>query len=148
MYDPRQFSPFPMFPPGNQPPNAPGFPSSPFPGGGQGPGTPGFPSSPFPGGGQGPGTPGFPSGGADQPPGPPPSTIPMEQQSVGVSAVDPGAIKGCKYRYTYVWLNSGRSFWYYPTYIGRRSMSGYRWNGYMWMYYGVDLRRVRSFTCL
>ncbi|MEI5906364.1 transporter [Bacillus spongiae] len=104
--------------------------------------SPSIPTTPFSNGGP------FPVGGGEHPPGPPPATIPSEAQSAQLSAVDPGAIIRCRYRYTYIRLNSGRSFWYYPTFIGRRSMSGYRWNGFMWLYYGVDLRRVRSFTCI
>ncbi|MEH6904508.1 proline-rich domain-containing protein [Neobacillus drentensis] len=76
---------------------------------------------------------------------PPPTFIPHE--TVGLYAVDPGGIRHCLYRYTYVWLNNGRSFWYYPTYVGRTSIAGYRWRGYYWDYYGMDLNRIRSFSC-
>ncbi|MEH7180771.1 hypothetical protein V7108_23320, partial [Neobacillus vireti] len=76
---------------------------------------------------------------------PPPSYTPQEQASA--FAVDPGAIRGCLYRFTYVWLNSGSSFWFYPTYVGRDSVAGYRWRNFRWVYYGTDLRRIRSFRC-
>ncbi|YBZ92780.1 transporter [Bacillus sp. AK031] len=140
MYDYRQFSQFPGFPPG----------------GGQG--GQGFPSFP-PGGGQGfPGQPGQGQGQAQPPSGPPPSFTPSQAsaQSLGspqgaqgpsTLAVESGAIRGCLYRYTYIWLRNGRSFWFYPTFIGRRSISGFRWNGFMWIYFGTDLRRIRSFQC-
>ena len=88
------------------------------------------------------------SGGGHQqgpPISPPPSYTPHSSQSV--MAVDPGAISGCLYRYTYVWLRGWESFWFYPTYVGRRSISGYRWNGHRWDYYGVGLRRIKSFQC-
>ncbi|MEH7374147.1 hypothetical protein V7168_03940, partial [Neobacillus drentensis] len=98
-----------------------------------------------------------PHGGGHQPPfgggphyggaptAPPPTYIP--QETAGLYAVDPGGIRHCLYRYTYVWLNNGRSFWYYPTYVGRTSIAGYRWRGYHWEYYGMDLNRIRSFSC-
>ena len=112
----------------------------PFPGGG---GQGGFP---FPGGGQ---HDGFPSHGGDQQAGapttPPPSVVP--QESMGIKAVDAGGIRGCLHRFTYIWLNNGRSFWLYPTYVGRTSVAGFRWRGYRWEYYGTDLRRIRSFRC-
>ncbi|MFB3163693.1 hypothetical protein ABLO26_20265 [Neobacillus sp. 179-J 1A1 HS] len=116
----------------------PGFQPPPFGGGQQG-----FP--PFGGGQQG-----FPPFGGGQqqsgaPSSPPPSYTPQESPSL--YAVDPGAIRGCLYRYTYVWLSNGSSFWYYPTYVGRDSIAGYRWRGYRWVYYGTDLRRIRSFRC-
>jgi hypothetical protein len=119
----------------------PGFQPPPFGGGQQ----PGFQPPPFGGGQQG-----FPpfGGGAQEggpPSSPPPSYTPQESPSL--YAVDPGAIRGCLYRFTYVWLNNGSSFWFYPTYVGRDSIAGYRWRGFRWVYYGTDLRRIRSFRC-
>ncbi|MBD1383317.1 transporter [Metabacillus arenae] len=101
---------------------------------------PGFPPG-FP-----PGTDG--SGQGQAPSGPPPSYIP-QQQDVGLYAVDPGGIRGCLYRFTYVRLNNGRAFWYYPTFVGRNSVAGFRWrpNQYRWVYFGIDLDRIRSYTC-
>lgn len=87
-------------------------------------------------------------GGASQfgaPTSPPPSITPKE--SPQLKAVDPGTISGCLFRYTYVWPVMGLPYWFYPTRIARRSISGYRWNGFMWVYYGTDLNSIRSFTC-
>jgi len=82
----------------------------------------------------------------DGPPGPPPS---YEPRDPGFSPyrVDPGSIRGCIRRYTFVWLDNRTSFWYYPTYVGRRSISGYRWFGFRWFYFGIDLDRIDSFLC-
>lgn len=104
------------------------------------------------GGGQGqpPFNPHQGGGGQGQPPlGPPPSTIPPETQGVSTFAVDPGSIRGCLYRYTFVRLNNGRGFWFYPTFVGRTSVAGYRWRPrqYRWEYFGIDLNRIRSFSC-
>lgn len=81
------------------------------------------------------------------PTGPPPSFTPTQSQQVGLLAVDPGAISGCLYQFTYVWLNSGRQFWFYPVFVGRRSVAGYRWTGFGWVYFGIDLRSIQSFQC-
>ncbi|MTH53120.1 hypothetical protein GKZ89_06815 [Bacillus mangrovi] len=92
---------------------------------------------------------GFPGGGGQgQPPGPPPGFTPPEQQAA-VFAVDPGGIRRCLYRNTYVWLNNGQQFWFYPTFVGRNSVAGFRWfPGFrQWGYFGIDLRQIRSFTC-
>lgn len=126
-----------------------------FPGGGMG-GPPGGPPSGFPG----QSFPGFPpiqppgsqqGGGGQQggpPTSPPPSFTPqMQQQGISTFAVDPGAIRGCLYRNTYVWLESGRGFWFYPTFVGRNSVAGWRWRNFRWTYYGTDLRRIRNFQC-
>lgn len=112
-----------------------GFPKSP---GGPQPSQPNYPF--IPGGQQG-GT-NLPA----PPVGPPPSTVP--QQQFQTFAVDPGGIRGCLYRFTYIWLEGYQSFWFYPTFVGRRSVAGYRWTGYRWVYFGIDLNRIESFQCL
>jgi hypothetical protein len=128
-----------------------GFPNFP----GQGPGF-GPPFGP-PSGGQGPGQgPGFgppfgpPSGGQGGPPGPPPSIVPAQQSILGgpsIKAVDPGAIRPCRYQFIYIWPSYGRPFWAWLTFVGRRSISGFRWNGRRWVYFGMDLRQIDSFVC-
>lgn len=82
---------------------------------------------------------------AGPPTSPPPSFVP--QQQVEAYAVDPGGIRRCLFRYTYVWLRGFEQFWFYPTFVGRNSVSGYRWTGFRWVYFGVDLRQIQSFTC-
>ncbi len=113
----------------------PGLPPSGFPG-------PGFPPSPPPGS--------LPGGGQQQegpPSSPPPSFTPQLQQGISPFAVDPGAIRGCLFRFTFVWLNNGHSFWFYPTFVGRTSVAGWRWRNFRWTFYGTDLRRIRNFQC-
>jgi len=103
-----------------------------------------------PSGGHGPGF-GPPSGGQDGPPsGPPPSKAPTFKASAGgpsIMAVDPGAIRPCRYQYVYIWPKYGRPFWAWLTFVGRRSAAGYRWNGYSWRYFGIDLRQIEHFEC-
>jgi hypothetical protein len=76
--------------------------------------------------------------------GPPPSYIPEQAPY----AVDPGSIRRCRNKYTYIWLKNGDNFWFYPVYIGKKSISGYRWIGFWWVYYGTDLKRIESFICV
>ncbi|MET3576387.1 hypothetical protein ABID49_002305 [Bhargavaea ullalensis] len=87
----------------------------------------------------GPGPGGGPGGGRPPVPGGP----------VTPRAVDPGAIRGCLYRVTRVRLDRGSSFWFYPTFVGRESVAGYRWRSRSgrWEYFGIDLDRIRSFSC-
>jgi hypothetical protein len=90
-------------------------------------------------------------GGQDRPPsGPPPTYTPQRPrpQGIGIQAVDPGAIRPCTFRYVYIWLRNGRQFWAYLVFVGRNSVAGWRWNGFRWVYFGVDLRRIDSFVCL
>lgn len=94
--------------------------------------------------------------GGGPPIGPPPSYTPSKAQAqslgaqepgIGPYAVDPRAIRFCLFKFTYIWLENGRSFWAFPVYVGRRSISGWRWNGRFWVYFGIDLRRIDSFVC-
>ncbi|MFC0189233.1 hypothetical protein ACFFJY_13095 [Fictibacillus aquaticus] len=106
-----------------------------------------FPSPP-PGGPPG-------GGGGMTPSGPPPSFIPQQSQAYqigggggpGVYAVDPGAVRPCLYQYVYIWLDNGTSFWAWLTFVGRRSVAGFRWTGRRWMYFGVDTRSINAFIC-
>jgi hypothetical protein len=77
---------------------------------------------------------------------PPPAFIP--QQPPSAFAIDPGAIRPCVFRYVYIWLNTGEQFWAWLVFVGRRSAAGWRWNGFRWIYFGVDLRNIQSFSCL
>ena len=82
------------------------------------------------------------------PSGPPPSFVPAQSQQVGTFAIDPGSIRGCLFRYTYLWMRNRQQFWFYPTFVGRTSVSGWRWTGFNWMFFGVSLREIQSFTCV
>ena len=121
-----------FFGPPGRPPGQPPF--------GPPPGQPGFPGQPpF-------GPPPGPPGQAGPPAGPPPAFTPAAQE-ITPFAVDPGAIRGCLFRYTYVWLTNRQQFWFYPTFVGRTSVAGWRWTGFNWVYFGIDLRRISSFQC-
>lgn len=138
---------------------SPGFPWTMIPGiGGPGIGGPGSGGQPgFWGPGYG-GQPGwnnqggnFPGGGgggqqqSGPPNSPPPSFTPTQSQ-VQTKSIDPGGIRGCLFRNTYVWLRND-SFWFYPTFVGRQSIAGWRWRRNRWVYFGIDLDRIQSFQC-
>lgn len=121
----------PFGPPGSMGPMGPLGPIGPF-----GPG-PQIPQGPQ--GSQGP-------QGTMGPTAPPPQFTPP-QPAVTPFAVDPGAISGCLFRNTYIWLANGQGFWFFPIFVGRNSVSGFRWFGRSWLYSGIDLRQINSFTC-
>ncbi|AWB42956.1 transporter [Paenibacillus sp. CAA11] len=85
--------------------------------------------------------------GTQQPPSSPPPAFTPPQPAATAFAIDPGAIVGCLFRNTYVWLRNGNSFWFFPTFVGRTSVAGFRWTGRIWVFTGVDLRSIVSFTC-
>jgi hypothetical protein len=110
----------------------------------------------FPGGNNPPprppfGPPGGHGGNQGMPSGPPPGFIPpkppVPHGGIAQLAVDPGAIRPCRFRFSYIWLKNRNSFWAYITFVGRTSIAGFRWNGRRWIYFGMDLRRIESFTC-
>ncbi|GAE06309.1 hypothetical protein JCM10914_2459 [Paenibacillus sp. JCM 10914] len=51
------------------------------------------------------------------------------------------------YRNTYIWPQYGPGFWFFPIFVGRTSVAGFRWTGSSWIYAGYDLGRITSFTC-
>lgn len=88
----------------------------------------------------------------NQPPsGPPPSVTPQQPLTASggpeLYAVDPGSIRGCLYKYVYIWPKRGNSFWMWLVYVGRTSIAGWRWDGRRWFYFGMDLKDIQSFRC-
>jgi hypothetical protein len=71
----------------------------------------------------------------------------LQTQGIGTKAIDPGSIRRCRNRFVYLELDNGREFWAWLNFVGRRSVSGWRWTGFRWVYFGVDLRRIDSFYC-
>ncbi len=53
----------------------------------------------------------------------------------------------CMHQYTYVWLKRGNSFWFYPTRIEQGEVSGYRWDGRKWVFYGLDEKSIDQVAC-
>ncbi len=74
-----------------------------------------------------------------QPLAPPPNYIP-EKPAVSY-------IVDCINQYTYVWLWNGDRFWFYPTRVEYGEISGYRWTGTFWAFYGIDPRFVEAVSC-
>lgn len=92
------------------------------------------------------------AGQKNTPPGPPPSVTPTKAQAQfkagpGVMMVEPGTLRPCLFRYVYIWPRRGRGFWAWITFIGRRSIAGFKWNGFRWVYFGMDLRQIETFVC-
>ena len=145
-YEPfqRQRPPFPPEYNDNVPPQINLQPSFNYPGGGFTP--PGFNYH-----NNNPNQPGMPKS-------PPPNYIPnkndggtqnfsQSEYTPSTKAVSQNSIRFCLYKYTYIWERNGRSYWAFLLNVDRVSVSGFRWLGRRWVYFGVDLRRIDSFTC-
>lgn len=92
-----------------------------------------------------------PQGNSNVPKNPPPTFVPQKENVAkagpNMKAVDSGALRPCLYRNVYIWPKFGRGFWAWLTFVGRRSVSGYRWNGYRWIYFGLALNTIEGFYC-
>lgn len=111
-----------------------------------------FDSSSFP---QGPPQ-GFSNDYFEPPPfGPPPGAgLPPMAPPPGFSPpipawqVGPGGIRNCLFSNTYVWLRNGRSFWFFPTFVGRQVIVGYRWRRRRgWTYHFLNPNEILSYQC-
>lgn len=139
-------------------------PGPPFGPPGPGPGRPLGPPGPGPGrppGPPGPG-PGRPGG---QPPSAPPTftpQLPREEEGqllsepsgfrgVGGRIIDfrrrPRDFRGCMNRFTYIWLINGNNFWFYPVFIGRNAIEGFRWRRNRWEYERIFMNRILFHQC-
>ena len=93
----------------------------------------------------------FAQGPQGGPPSAPPNFTPPQPQSQQFGAtplaIDSGAIRPCLYRFVYIWPRRERGFWAWLTFVGPRSISGFRWNRNRWRFFGMDLRDISSFQC-
>ena len=95
----------------------------------------------------------------DSPSGPPPDENdklleeintafgPFSNDSSLAGSIDSGAIAPCLYKFVYIFPSTGKSFWTYLTYVGKKSIAGYKWTGHRWVYFGMPLMKIDSFIC-
>ena len=44
----------------------------------------------------------------------------------------------------FLWLNNGQSFWFFPTFVGRRIISGFRWHVDRWFFISLSINSIDS----
>ncbi|MDF2540492.1 MAG: hypothetical protein K0S47_210 [Herbinix sp.] len=59
----------------------------------------------------------------------------------------PQGIGRCINRNTYIWLMNGNSFWFFPVFVGRQAVVGFRWRGFGWSYQRINFRNILSYRC-
>jgi hypothetical protein len=82
----------------------------------------------------------FPHSLRQQPESPPPAYIPPKPSS-------PSYMIDCVFQNTYVWLTTEEGFWFYRPRVDYDGVTGYRWNGVFWMFYGIDPRFIDAVSC-
>ena len=133
----QPFNPF--FPPPFDGPGPGPGPGGPPPFGGPGPWGP----PPFGGPGQGPGQGPGPGAPSQMPGGPPPNFSPM----MSASQAGSNGINRCLFRNTFIWLRNGESFWFFPTFVSRDVISGFRWGRFGWTFRRVNRDSILTFQC-
>ncbi len=127
----------PQGPPGRPPQGPPGRPPQGPPSGPpQGP--PGRPP-------QGP-----PGGPPPGPPGPPPAAPfgrGTDRERFPPFIPDVNRLRRCLFRYTYIWLNNGNDFWFYPVALSGGFLAGFRWRNSRWRFETLNIRRIAFFQC-
>lgn len=61
--------------------------------------------------------------------------------------VSQNSISFCLFQFTYIWERNGGEYWAFLLNADRVSISGLRWFGRRWVFFGVDLRNISSFIC-
>ena len=56
-------------------------------------------------------------------------------------------MRGCLFRFTYIWLFNGNEFWFYPTFVDNQFVMGFRWRRNRWEFERINLRRIFFFRC-
>lgn len=111
------------------------------------------PSSPPPGFG-GPGTPPSMSqpsmgGNTPAPTSAPPNFTPAMPMTTSRSGSHNGSsgIRRCIYRNTFIWQRNGDSFWFFPTFVSRNVVLGFRWGRFGWVFSTVNRNSILTFQC-
>lgn len=79
----------------------------------------------------------------------PPYSIPKKiEGQTKTKSVHASDIKRCLFKYIYIWPKKGRSYWAWLTYVGKKYVSGFRWNGHHWIYFRIELKKIDNFVCI
>lgn len=60
----------------------------------------------------------------------------------------PGPIRFCVNSFAYIWFRDGRNYWAWISFVARRTIYGYRWNGRRWIYFQANVNDIDTFLCI
>ncbi|MPQ43873.1 hypothetical protein [Clostridium tarantellae] len=86
----------------------------------------------------------------NKPLGPPPSYLPSKNDknvSITKGNLNSKPFSLCINKFTYIWQTNGRSYWTYLILANNKSICGFRWTAFRWIYFGLDLNRINAFVC-
>ncbi len=61
--------------------------------------------------------------------------------------IRPRELRRCINRFTFIWLINGNSFWFFPNFIDRQFVYGFRWRRNRWEFDRINLNRIIFFRC-
>lgn len=95
-----------------------------------------------------------------RPSSPPPNYTPEmprshgSRQQVGFNNCSAGgcsnnqfSLRRCVNRFTFIWTFNSGGFWFYPTFVGRQFVEGFRWKGNNWVYDRIFIRSILFHQC-
>lgn len=53
----------------------------------------------------------------------------------------------CLNSFTYLWLVNGNNFWFFPIFVDRQFVIGFRWRRNRWEFDRINLNRILFFVC-
>ncbi|AWE08511.1 hypothetical protein DCE79_14530 [Lysinibacillus sp. 2017] len=86
-----------------------------------------------------------PGGNTPMPPGPPPAFSPA--MTMSGSQTGSSGISRCIYRNTFIWQRNGNSFWFFPTFVSRNVILGFRWGRFGWTFSTINRDSILTFQC-
>ncbi|NMM63310.1 hypothetical protein HBE96_11600 [Clostridium sp. P21] len=81
----------------------------------------------------------------------PPNSIPSKSRGynnidlTGVN-INGNALKGLMFKPIYMWLRDGTEFWCWISYIFSPHLGGFMWDGFRWINFEVDLRKIDVYS--
>lgn len=86
---------------------------------------------------------------------PPPNLVPLKDKGKaegntkipGKNIIAPSSLNHCLFKFTYIWLDNGLSFWSKPVAITNESVFAWVWNGVSWNYINIYLYLINTFLC-
>ena len=56
-------------------------------------------------------------------------------------------IRRCIYRNTFIWERNGHSYWFFPTFVSRNVILGFRWGRFGWTFSTINRNSILTFQC-
>jgi hypothetical protein len=81
----------------------------------------------------------------------PPNSIPIKSKcfnniNLAGLSIHGDVLKPLMFKKIYMWLRDGTEFWCWISYICGSHLGGFRWDGYHWVNFEIDLRKIDVYS--